>query len=80
MILAANWSLAWWLWLIILVAVLLVGFIVGVIISRSLTTKYLKENPPITEKMIRMMYRQMGRTPSEKQVHQIMKSLNQQNK
>jgi len=31
----------------------------------------------MNEKMIREMMRQMGRTPSEKQVRQIMNSMNQ---
>ncbi|MHB8097141.1 MAG: YneF family protein, partial [Erysipelotrichaceae bacterium] len=37
----------------------------------------LKENPPINEKMIRAMYMQMGRKPSETQIKQIMKSMEQ---
>ena len=39
--------------------------------------KQLKENPPINEKMIRAMYMQMGRKPSEVQIKQIMKSMEQ---
>ena len=39
--------------------------------------KYLKKNPPVNEKMIREMMRQMGRTPSEKQVRQILASMDQ---
>ena len=35
----------------------------------------LKKNPPINEKMIRAMMTQMGRTPSEKQVRAVMKSM-----
>ena len=38
--------------------------------------KYLKENPPINEQMIRVMMGQMGRKPSEKQVRQMMASMN----
>ena len=38
--------------------------------------KELKENPPINEKMIRAMFLQMGRKPSEAQIRQIMKSIN----
>ncbi|MEG1299928.1 MAG: YneF family protein, partial [Erysipelotrichaceae bacterium] len=33
-------------------------------------------NPPINEKMIRAMFLQMGRKPSEAQIKQIMKSMN----
>ena len=38
--------------------------------------KYLKENPPINEQMIRVMMAQMGRKPSEKQVRQMMAQMN----
>ena len=38
--------------------------------------KEIKENPPINEKMIRAMFLQMGRKPSEAQIRQIMKSVN----
>ncbi len=30
----------------------------------------MKENPPISKDTIRMIYRQVGRTPSEKQVNE----------
>mgnify|MGYP002514386318 CR=1 FL=1 len=39
--------------------------------------KQLKENPPINEKMIRAMFMQMGRKPSEAQIRQVMKSMQQ---
>ena len=38
--------------------------------------KYLKKNPPINEEMIKAMMTQMGRTPSQKQVNQMMKQMN----
>ncbi len=74
--LATNWSLGWWAWLLILLGVLIVGFIIGILVSRKVTAKYLEKNPPINEKMIRVMFQQMGRTPSEKQVRQVMASMN----
>ena len=56
---------------------LLGGFIVGAIcgffIARYYMKKYMKKNPPINEQMIRAMMMQMGRTPSQKQVNQMMK-------
>lgn len=61
-----------------LVGALIVGGVLGFFISRKAFTKYLEKNPPINEKMIRTMMQQMGRTPSEKQVRQIMASMNQQ--
>ena len=69
----------WWVALIIGVVALLVGAIVGFFVSRKAFQKYLEKNPPVNEKMIRAMMQQMGRTPSEKQVRQIMASM-QQNK
>ncbi|MFA5542719.1 MAG: YneF family protein [Bacilli bacterium] len=66
-------------WFIVgLVLSLLIGAVVGFFVSRHYFTRYLEKNPPINEKMIRIMMQQMGRTPSEKQVRQIMASMNQQ--
>ena len=63
------------------IAYLLIGGAIGAVISYFLTRrtfeKQLKENPPINEKMIRAMYAQMGRKPSEAQIRQIMKSMGQ---
>ena len=60
---------------------LVVGGAIGAVVSYFLTRKafekQLKENPPINEKMIRAMYAQMGRKPSEAQIRQIMKSMGQ---
>lgn len=62
----------------------LVGAVIGAIITFIFTKrkfeKDLRENPPINEKMIRAMYMQMGRKPSEAQIRQIMKTVNQNNK
>jgi len=44
-------------------------------LSQRFTKKYLKENPPVSEKMIRLMFQQMGRKPSEKQVREIVRSM-----
>ncbi|AZK44454.1 MULTISPECIES: YneF family protein [Erysipelothrix] len=56
---------------------LLVGGVVAFFLSKKYFEKQLKENPPINEKMIRAMYMQMGRKPSEAQIRQIMKSMGQ---
>ena len=57
----------------------MVGFIIGRItgffIARNYMKKYMKQNPPINEQMIKAMMTQMGRTPSQKQVNQMMKSM-----
>ncbi|MEY8308326.1 YneF family protein [Erysipelotrichaceae bacterium 51-3] len=70
------------LWSSILYA--LVGAIIGAIIAFVLTKrkfeKELRDNPPISEKMIRAMFLQMGRKPSEAQIRQIMKTVNSNSK
>ena len=53
------------------------GAIITYFVTRKSFEKQLKENPPINEKMIRAMYAQMGRKPSEAQIRQIMKSMGQ---
>ncbi|MCI8271902.1 MAG: YneF family protein [Erysipelotrichaceae bacterium] len=55
---------------------LLVGGFLGFYFTRKKFEKEIKENPPINEKMIRAMFLQMGRKPSEAQIKQIMKSVN----
>lgn len=67
----------WWLALIIGVVALLVGAVVGFFLARKYFKDYLEKNPPVNENMIRAMMTQMGRTPSEKQVRQVMASMKQ---
>lgn len=69
--------LPWWGLTLILLGTLIVGFVVGFFVSRKVFQNYLEKNPPINEKMIRVMFQQMGRTPSEKQIRQIMQSMQQ---
>ena len=56
-----------------------VGFILGGVsgffIARKVMMKYLKKNPPINEDMIRTLMSGMGRTPTQKQVNQMMKQM-----
>lgn len=56
---------------------LVVGGVAGFFISRAVFTRQLKKNPPVNEKMIRALYMQMGRKPSEAQVRAAMKAMNQ---
>ncbi len=57
---------------------LVVGAVIGFFVARNYMQKYLKKNPPINEQMIKAMMSQMGRTPSQKQVNQMMKMMNKQ--
>lgn len=56
---------------------LIIGGALGFYFTKRKFEKELRENPPINEKMIRAMFLQMGRKPSEAQIRQIMKSVNQ---
>ncbi len=67
-----------WLDILYVVIGLVIGLIIGFFLSKYLTKKYMKENPPINEEMVRTMMSQMGRTPSQKQVNQVMKSFKKQ--
>ncbi|MDO4197650.1 MAG: YneF family protein [Erysipelotrichaceae bacterium] len=55
----------------------LIGAAISFFVTKKSFEKQLKENPPINEKMIRAMYSQMGRKPSEAQIRAIMKSMGQ---
>ena len=55
---------------------LIVGAVIGFFLAKFFMQRYLKKNPPINEQMIKVMMSQMGRTPTQKQVNQIMKSMN----
>ena len=54
---------------------LIVGLIAGFFIAKKYMENYMKKNPPINEQMIRTMMTQMGRTPSQKQINQMMKAM-----
>ena len=67
------------IWQVILWIVLAIigGAVIGFFVTRYIFQKQLRENPPMNEKMIRAMFRSMGRTPSEKQIREIMRNMNQ---
>ena len=54
---------------------LIIGGVAGFFIARTYMMKYMKKNPPINVQMIRAMMSGMGRTPSQKQVNQMMKQM-----
>jgi len=55
---------------------LIAGGVGGFFIARFYMKKYFKDNPPINEAMIKSMMMQMGRKPSQKQINQMMKTMN----
>lgn len=63
-----------WQGIVGMIVCLLIGAIAGFFIARAVFKSYLKKNPPINENQIRAMFKQMGRTPSEKQVKAVMRS------
>ncbi len=58
---------------------LVIGIIIGFFLARFFMKKYLKKNPPINEEVIKMLMSQMGRTPTQKQVNQVMKQMEKMN-
>lgn len=74
---AGEIILAWWHLLILIIGIILISALITFIITRKLFEKQLKKNPPVNEAMIRAMMTQMGRTPSEKQVRAVMRSMNE---
>ena len=67
-------STTWWI--IFIVVALLAGLALGFFIARQSMMKYLKDNPPINEDMLRMMMMQMGQKPSQKKINQMMNQMN----
>ena len=66
-----------WNTLMYLLIGLIIGGGLGFFFTRRYMEKKIKENPPINEKMIKAMFMQMGRKPSEAQIRSIMKSMGQ---
>ena len=61
--------------ILLVLAGLIGGFVIGFFVARAVMKKYMQKNPPINEEMIKALMTQMGRTPSQKQVNQMMKSM-----
>jgi hypothetical protein len=57
-----------------LILFVLGGFL-GFYFTKKMFEKQLRENPPITEKMVRAMFLQMGRKPSEAHIKNVMRSI-----
>lgn len=61
--------------IILAVICLIIGAVIGFFVARKYLQKFIQQNPPINEQMIRAMLSSMGRTPSQKQVNQTMKAM-----
>ena len=65
--------------ILLVVIGLVIGAVIGFFVCKKYMEKYLKKNPPINEQMIKIMMSQMGRTPTQKQINQMMKAMNNAN-
>ncbi|MBU6079403.1 MULTISPECIES: YneF family protein [Allobacillus] len=67
------------IWVVLIaLATLVIGLILGFFIARKTMMNYLKKNPPINEQMLRTMMMQMGQKPSQKKINQMMRGMTQQ--
>lgn len=57
------------------IALFIAGAALSFFLTKRMFEKQIKETPPITEKMIRAMFLQMGRKPSEAQIKAVMRSM-----
>jgi uncharacterized protein YneF (UPF0154 family) len=64
-----------WQFVLYLILVLIVGLVAGFFGARALIKKEMEKNPPVNEQMIRAMFMQMGRKPSEAQIRAVMNSM-----
>ena len=62
--------------ILLVVIGLVIGAVIGFFVCKKYMEKYLKKNPPINEQMIKIMMSQTGRTPTQKQINQMMKAMN----
>ena len=64
-----------WIDVLYLVVGIIIGLVVDFFVTKRMFQKQLKENPPVSEEMIKALMRGMGRNPSQKQVNQLMKQM-----
>lgn len=66
-------------WFGLVIGALIIGLVVGFLGARAIIKKQLEKNPPINEKMIRAMFMQMGRKPTEANIRAVMNSMKKNN-
>jgi uncharacterized protein YneF (UPF0154 family) len=64
-----------WQFVLYLILVLIAGLAGGFFGARALIKREMAKNPPVNEQMIRAMFLQMGRKPSEAQIRAVMNSM-----
>lgn len=60
------------IWVFLIILFTIGGGVAGFFIARATFKSYIEKNPPIDEKVIRVMYMQMGITPSQKKINQVL--------
>ena len=66
-------------WFGLVIGALIIGLVGGFFGAKALIKKELEKNPPINEKMIRAMFLQMGRKPTEANIRAVMNSMKKNN-
>ena len=66
-------------WFGLVIGALIIGLAGGFFGAKALIKKELEKNPPINEKMIRAMFLQMGRKPTEANIRAVMNSMKKNN-
>ena len=64
----------------LVILALLIGLVGGFFGARKYMENYLRNNPPISEEMLRTMMLQMGQKPSSRKLHQMMQTMKAQAK
>lgn len=59
---------------------LIIGFVIGILVARKMMKKYVEDGNVFDENMVKNMMQSMGRTPSQKQINQVMASMKKANK
>lgn len=67
--------MATWIWIIIIIVLFIAGLGIGFYLAQKFIKAQMRKNPPINEAMIRSLYSQVGRTPTESQVKLIMNKM-----
>ena len=73
-------NIVWWGALLIALGSVVLGLVVGFFLTKKYISNKIKQNPPINAGMIRAMYTQMGRKPSERQVRSVISEMRKHQK
>lgn len=66
------------IWIAIVILAAILGAVAGFFGARRSMTTYMKNNPPISEDMMRSMMTSMGQKPSQKKLNQMMAQMKAQ--